>query len=128
MDKQDLIAKLEQEYEIFTNRIAMLPAREIIARADVIAGMHYILEYIRSEDFDISDVSADIATIDIGAEEGLLDDIHDTFRFEMNDSIHYDDLINSLDLVLGNRLYSQQSDYRDEYVPVGYEDEDEMEL
>lgn len=127
MNKQDLIDKLAQEYETFTDRMAMLSQREIIARADVIAGMHFVLEYIRSEDFDISDINADISAIDIKAAEGLLDEIHDTFRFEVNDNTLYDDLVNSLDLVLGNLLYAQQSDFHGHYVSVDDEDEDELE-
>ena len=128
MDKQDLIAKLEQEYRVFTDRIAMLSPREIIARADVIAGMHYVLEYIKSEDFDISEINADISAINIGSAEGILDDIHDTWRFELNDSSLYCDLDIVIDLVLGDLKHAQQSDFHEHYVSADDEDEAEMEL
>ena len=128
MNRQALIDKLEQEYGQFTDRMAMLSPREIIARADVIAGMHYVLEYIKSDDFDISDVSVDIAAINVGEADGLLDDLYESFRFEMDDIGLHDDIINSLDLVLGNLQYAQQSDFHEHYASADDEDEDEMEL
>lgn len=91
MEKQALIGKLEKEYNDFTDRIALLPPRDIIARADVIAGYHYVLEHIRSEDFDLSDIIDETGVPDLDQVEGMLEDIYELFRYvneeELSDEI-----------------------------------------
>lgn len=81
MEKQTLVDKLEKEYEAYTGQIALLPPREIISRADVIAGYYYVLQCIKSDDFDLSGILEETGASDLDQADGLLEDIYELFRY-----------------------------------------------
>lgn len=120
MDKQALIDNLADEYERFTNRVAMLPPVDIIARADVIAAYHFTLEYIKGEDFELSDIGVDTDEIDLEDCESIMDSLVDTFRFEADASSLHEDINKALSVVLEDIRYEQQ-------IEANEEDEDEWE-
>lgn len=117
MEKQALIDNLENEYQRFTDRVAMLPPAEIIARADLIAAYHFALEYIKSEDFDLSAIEVDTGEIDLEDCESILDSLVDTFRFEADASSLHEDINNALSVVLEDIRYEQAAADEDEFEP-----------
>lgn len=108
MDKQDPVENLE--YGRFLGRITMLTSMEIISRADLLAAYHFVLEYIKSRDFDLSAIETDTAGVDLDGCESIMDSLVDVFRFEADASVLYGDIDNALAVVLEEILAEQEDE------------------